>query len=47
MIGPAIISKIGTKKSLVMAAVMMSMISFSLIVIGWRGNIDANIDPVE
>lgn len=36
---PAIISKLGIKKSLIFSAVLMSFFAFSLIVIGWRINV--------
>ena len=40
MLAPAIIGKIGIKRAIVLAATLMSMFSFSLIVTAWRGTID-------
>jgi hypothetical protein len=36
MLAPAIIGKLGIKRSLVFSATMMSMFAFGLVVIGWR-----------
>jgi len=40
MVSPAIIGKIGVVKSIVLSGVLMSTFSFSLIIIGWRGQFD-------
>ena len=41
---PLLLSKLGTKKTLVICAIMMSMISFSSVVIGWRVSLH-DVDP--
>jgi len=42
MLSPAIIGKLGIKRSLVFSAAMMSTFAFSLIIIGWRTTLSAD-----
>ena len=42
MLSPAVISKLGIKKSLVFSAALMSTFAFSLIIIGWRTTLSAD-----
>jgi hypothetical protein len=39
ILSPAVIGKLGIKKSIIFSACMMSMFAFSLIPIGWRSTL--------